>query len=121
MKVGMRSPSIKKSVKARTTGRVSRAAKKSVNPLYGKKGMGYVKDPERAVKNSIYHKTTAGLSDMDVDEFEDPGLPAWLLVLILVAIIVGIIFVIKYWETVKTIAIALLLLPVLLLIVKIKK
>lgn len=64
MKVGLRTPSIKKSVKARTTGRVTRAAKKSVNPLYGKKGMGFVKDPERSVKNSVYHKTTFGVSDV---------------------------------------------------------
>ena len=63
MKVGMRSPSIKRSVKARTTGRITRAAKSSVNPLYGKKGMGYIKDPEKAVKNAIYHKTTVGIRD----------------------------------------------------------
>lgn len=64
MKVGLRTPSIKKSVKARTTGKITRAAKKSVNPLYGKKGMGFVKDPERSVENSIYHKTTFGVSDV---------------------------------------------------------
>ena len=64
MKVGLRTPSIKKSVKARTTGKITRAAKKSVNPLYGKKGMGFVKDPERSIKNSIYHKTTFGVSDV---------------------------------------------------------
>ena len=58
MKVGMRKPSLKKSIKARTTGRVKRTLKKSVNPLYGKKGMGYVKDPKRAIKNKIYHKVT---------------------------------------------------------------
>ena len=63
-KIKMRTPSIKKSVSARTTGRITRAAKSSVNPLYGKKGMGYLKDPGKAVKNSIYHKTTIGLSDV---------------------------------------------------------
>ena len=58
MKVGIRMPSVKKSVKARTTGRIKREVKSSYNPLYGKKGMGYLKDPERAVKNKIYHKLT---------------------------------------------------------------
>lgn len=64
MKVGFRTPSIKRSIKARTTGRAKRAIKKSVNPLYGKKGMGYIKDPKRAVKQKIYHKTTFGVSDI---------------------------------------------------------
>lgn len=79
MKVGMRKPSIKKSVKARTTRAVKRKAKKSVNPLYGKSGMGYLKDPEKAIKNKIYHKTTVGLNDIisfdntddyDADDYE---------------------------------------------------
>ena len=121
MKVGMRSPSIKKSVKARTTGRVKRSVKRSVNPFYDKKGMGYIKDPEQAVKNSIYHKTTVGLSDLQPDEFDDAGLPAWLLILILILIIVGIVLVVKYWETVKTVLLAFLLIPVLLVFGKLKK
>lgn len=58
MKVGPRIPSATKMVKARTTGRVKRAVKGSVNPVYGKNGIGYLKDPERAVKNKIYHKLT---------------------------------------------------------------
>lgn len=58
MKIGIRTPSIKRFIKARTTGRVKRSIKRTVNPLYGKKGMGYIKDPERAIKNKIYHKTT---------------------------------------------------------------
>lgn len=58
MKVGMRTPSLTKSVKARTTGRVKRAAKKAVNPVYGMKGKDYLTDPERAVKNKIYHTVT---------------------------------------------------------------
>ena len=64
MKFGMRKPSIKKSIKARTTGRVKRAVKSSLNPLYGKKGMGYVKKPKRAIKNKIYKKTTFSLWDL---------------------------------------------------------
>lgn len=58
MKVGLRSPSIKKSVKARTTGRINRTLKKSVNPFYGKKGVGLIHDPKKAVYNKVYHKVT---------------------------------------------------------------
>lgn len=58
MKIGVRTPSLKKSFKARTTGRLNRTLKKSVNPLYGKKGMGYIKNPEKAIYNKAYHKLT---------------------------------------------------------------
>lgn len=64
MKFGLRAPSLKKSFKARTTGKLKRKAKKAVNPLYGKKGMGLVKNPKRAVKNKIYKKTTFSLWDL---------------------------------------------------------
>lgn len=64
MKIGMRKPSLKKSFKARTTVKLKRKVKKSVNPFYGKKGVGYVKNPKRAVKNKIYKKTTFGLRDI---------------------------------------------------------
>lgn len=64
MKIGFRTPSLKRSIKARTTGRLKRSIKRSVNPLYGKKGMGFVKNPKRAVKNKIYRKTTFGLGDL---------------------------------------------------------
>ena len=64
MKIGYRKPNIKKSIKARTTGKVKRKMKKAVNPFYGKKGMGYIKNPKRAVKNKIYHKTTFGTTDV---------------------------------------------------------
>lgn len=71
MKIGLRTPSIDKKVRARTTGRVKRAVKSSINPLYGKKGMGYLKDPERALKNKIYHKVTADPIDLIKKGFED--------------------------------------------------
>lgn len=58
MKIGVRTPSLKKSFKARTTGRINRTLKKSVTPLYGKKGMGYIKNPEKAIYNKVYHKVT---------------------------------------------------------------
>ena len=37
MKVAIRKPSIKKSIKARTTGKAKRAIKSSINPMYEKK------------------------------------------------------------------------------------
>ncbi len=58
MKLGMRTPSIKKSVKAQTTGRVKRQIKKSVIPMYGKKGTGIYKNPKKAIYNKVYNKTT---------------------------------------------------------------
>lgn len=64
MKYGMRKPSVKKSIKARTTGRAKRAVKKAVVPGYGKKGMGWVKNPKRAMYNKVYHKTTFGVNDL---------------------------------------------------------
>ena len=39
MKIGIRTPSLKKRVRARTTGKIKRKAKGAVNPLYGMKGM----------------------------------------------------------------------------------
>lgn len=71
MKIGLRTPSVDKKVRARTTGRLKRAAKSSINPFYGKKGMGYLKDPERALKNKIYHKVTADPIDLIKKGFED--------------------------------------------------
>lgn len=64
MKIGMRKPSLKKSVKARTTGRVKREIKSAVNPLYGQKGAGFIKNPSRSVKNSVYKHTTFGIGDI---------------------------------------------------------
>ncbi len=40
MKFKMRTPSFKKSIKARTTGKAKRAVKKALIPRYGKKGYG---------------------------------------------------------------------------------
>lgn len=57
MKIGFRTPSLKKSIKARTTGKLKRKVKSAVNPLYGKKGMG-VLHPKRALYNKVYNKVT---------------------------------------------------------------
>ena len=67
MKIGVRKPSIKKSFSARTTGRVKRAAKHSVNPLYGKKGMGWINNPQKAAYNKIYNKTTVSVNNIIKD------------------------------------------------------
>lgn len=64
MKVGYRKPSVSKKFKAKTTGRIKRATKSSINPLYGKSGMGYINDPKKAVYNKVYNKTTKSVYDM---------------------------------------------------------
>lgn len=64
MKFGMRKPSLKKSVKARTTGKLNRQVKSKVNPVYGKKGTGLVRDPKKAVYNKVYKKTSFSIFDI---------------------------------------------------------
>lgn len=64
MKFGVRKPSVKKSFKARTTGRVKRTVKKAVIPGYGKKGSGWIKDPKKAAYNKIYNKTSVGIKEL---------------------------------------------------------
>lgn len=64
MKFGMRKPSIKKSFKARTTGKAKRKIKKALIPGYGKKGMGYIKNPKKSVYDKVYKKTTFSFWDL---------------------------------------------------------
>lgn len=64
MKIGMKTPNFKKSIKARTTGKVKRKIKKALIPGYGKKGMGWVKDPKKAAYNKMYNKTSFSLFDL---------------------------------------------------------
>lgn len=64
MKIGMRKPSVKKSLKARTTGKAKRKVKKALVPGDGQKGMGFVKNPKKAVYNKVYKKTTFSLWDL---------------------------------------------------------
>lgn len=64
MKIGFRKPSLKRSIKARTTGALKRKVKGAINPFYGKKGIDYITDPKRAIYNKIYKKTTVGVSDV---------------------------------------------------------
>ena len=64
MKFGMRTPSLKKSIKARTTGKAKRSIKKAVIPGYGKKGMGWIKNPKKAAYNKVYKKTCFSIMDL---------------------------------------------------------
>lgn len=58
MKFGIRTPSIKKSISSRTTGKINRSIKKNINPIYEKKGMGIINNPDKAIYNKVYNKTT---------------------------------------------------------------
>ena len=64
MKFGMRTPSLKCSFKARTTGRAKRSVKKALIPGYGKKGMGWIKNPKKAAYNKVYNKTSFSIWDL---------------------------------------------------------
>lgn len=64
MKFGLRTPSLKKSISARTTGRAKRTIKKALIPGYGKKGTGWLKDLKKAAYNKIYNKTSFSLKDL---------------------------------------------------------
>ena len=64
MKFGLRTPSLKRSLKARTTGRAKRAVKKALIPGYGKIGAGWIKNPKKAAYNKIYRKTSFSIWDI---------------------------------------------------------
>ena len=58
MKYGERTPSERKSERTRTSGRVTRSINRSVNPYYGKKGMGWVNNPRKEGYNKVYNQTS---------------------------------------------------------------
>lgn len=64
MKFGMRKPSLKRSISARTTGKLKRSIKKAIIPGYEKKGTGIFKDPKKALYNKIYNKLTFNIFDL---------------------------------------------------------
>lgn len=64
MKFGFRTPSIKRCISARTTGRAKRAIKRAIIPGYGRKGMGLLTNPKKSIYNRVYRKTTFGLGDI---------------------------------------------------------
>jgi len=63
MKIGLRTPSLNKMIKARTTGKLKRMVKQSIIPGYGVKGIGIL-HPKRAVYNKVYNKTTFSIFDL---------------------------------------------------------
>lgn len=64
MKIGIRTPSLKKSLKARTTSKYKRQLKSAIDPTYGKKGISWFKTPKKALYNKIYNKTTKSIFDI---------------------------------------------------------
>lgn len=64
MKVGLRRPSFRKSLSARTSGRLNRKIKKAFIPYYGKKGTGKYKNPRKAIYNWGYNKSTFSIFDL---------------------------------------------------------
>ena len=65
MKFRLRKPSLKKTISARTTGNYKRRQKKAINPYYGKKGMGWINNPKKAMYNKVYNKISFGITDMN--------------------------------------------------------
>ena len=64
MKFGFRTPSLKRSISARTSGRAKRAIKRAIIPGYGKRGMGLLTNPKMSLYNRVYRRTTFGLGDI---------------------------------------------------------
>ena len=63
MKFGMRTPSLKRSISARTTGRLNMAVKRAILPGYGRRGMGWL-HPSKAIYNRLYRHTTFSIFDV---------------------------------------------------------
>lgn len=64
MKIGMRKPSVRKSFRARTTGKAKRKMRKAVNPFYGRKGMDFMKSPKKSVRAAVYRRNTFSVMDL---------------------------------------------------------
>ncbi len=64
MKYGLRNTSLKRSLKARTTGKWKRQLKRMINPFYGRRGMGWIRNPSRALYNWVYRRVTVGIPDL---------------------------------------------------------
>lgn len=98
MKVGFRTPSVSKRISARTTGRITRSINRASKPLYGKKGMGLINDPKRAVYNKVYNQTTLGFdSSYDTQRaLNDDGGSSFFLGCLLVLIIFFVVLLIFF-------------------------
>lgn len=64
MKFGFRTPSLKRSISARTTGRAKRAIKRAIIPGYGRRGIGLLINSKKSLYNRVYRRTTFGLVDV---------------------------------------------------------
>lgn len=64
MKFGIRKPSLKRKIKAKTTGKMKRSLNKAIKPGYGKKGTGLLKDPKKSLYNKAYNNTSYSLFDV---------------------------------------------------------
>lgn len=58
MKFGIRKPSLKKSFSARTSSLFTRTIKRALIPGYGKKGIGWLTNPKKALYNRIIEYIT---------------------------------------------------------------
>lgn len=58
MRFGVRTPSLKKSISARTTGKSKKSIKRALILAYGKKGRGCITNPRKAAYNKVYRKNT---------------------------------------------------------------
>ncbi|EKB54748.1 hypothetical protein [Facklamia hominis] len=91
MKIGPRKMNLEKSIKARTTGPIKRRIKRSFNPFYGKKGMGWLRNPKKALYNTIYRRTTFSTNPLSYlgrsrkkRKKSEPSNSRWLLFIILI-------------------------------------
>lgn len=53
MKIGFRTPSLKKSLKARTTSKYKRQLKSAIDPTYGKKELAGLKTPKSTLQQDL--------------------------------------------------------------------
>lgn len=106
MKYGYRTPSVKKSISSRTTGKINRAVKSATNPIYGKKGIGYINNPKKAVYNKIYNKTTESIFDENENQHEVSNertsqdtvtIVAWIITIIIMGWLFSKMWVFIHW------------------------
>lgn len=58
----VRMPSLSKSIGASFGGQLTRQLKRSINPLYGRHGMGLL-NPKKCLYNKLYHATTMSVGE----------------------------------------------------------
>lgn len=63
MRSVIRKPSPKKYVSSMTKSPITRTVHHAIDPTYGKKGAGIIKDPKKAAYNKIYSRTSIGINN----------------------------------------------------------